>query len=493
MSDNALAYMSIAEQAALVEKKEISPVDVVDEYIARIEKWDRALHSWITVCADRARRQAKQAEAEIMKGRYRGPLHGIPYGVKDQITTGDVPTTMASIIQPDFGEGMTATVVRKLEDAGAILIGKNNLHEFGKGSSVAFHFGEPRNPWNTDYEASHSSTGSGVSVAAGLASFSLGEDTGGSIRGPAWANGVVGIRPTFGRVSRYGGIMYAWAQDTIGPLTRTVADNALVLQAIAGHDPNDSLSTSRPVPDYAARFTPDLKGVRLGLVREMSIGQQLHPDVAAMLEKALAVLKSLGASIEEVSMPRAKYSVPLQFLTADVDVAAVFVRKWLRKHWNSFDVGTRTRVAAAALVPATVYARAMRARVLVRREVLAVAGKYDALVSLINFVPPLKREQSVEKIDTKEDVASRMFKSRRVCTYPFSLANVPALSVPSGFTAENVPMSIQIAARPFDEAMVYRVARAYEQATGWHRRHPDLERTVGPALAARAPQLAGAR
>lgn len=492
MNENQLAYMSIAEQAALIKKKEISPLDLIDLYLRRIEKWDRVLHSWITVCADSARKHAKQAEAEIAKGNYRGPLHGIPFGAKDQITTGDIPTTMASIIQPDFGEGMTATVVKKLYDAGAILLGKNNMHEFGKGSSVTFHYGEPKNPWNIAYEPSHSSTGSGISVAAGLVSASLGEDTGGSIRGPAWANGVVGIRPTFGRVSRYGGIMYAWTQDTIGPLTRTVADNALVLQTIAGHDPKDPLSSTRPVPEYAKHFTKGLKGVKLGLVREMSVGQQLHPEVDKMLKKALDVLKSLGATVEEVSLPRAKYAVPLQLLTSDPDVAAVFVRKWLRKHWDKFDVGTRTRIAAAALVPATVYARAMRGRALVRNEILAAFKKYDALIALMNFVPPLKLEDSVEKIDSKEDVATRMFKSRRICTYPFSIANVPALSLPCGFTVEGAPMSIQIAARPFDETMMYRVAHAYEQATEWHLRHPDLEKSVGPALSRADMQMAGA-
>jgi aspartyl-tRNA(Asn)/glutamyl-tRNA(Gln) amidotransferase subunit A len=482
MNENQLAYMSVTEQAALIKKKEVSPVELVDVYLKRIGKWDPVLHSWITVCGDAARAEARKAEAEIAKGNYRGPLHGIPFGAKDQITTGDVPTTMASIIQPDFGEGMTATAVTKLREAGAILLGKNNMHEFGKGSSVNFHFGEPKNPWNLAYEPSHSSTGGGISVAAGLVSTALGEDTGGSIRGPAWANGVVGIRPTFGRVSRYGGIMYAWTQDTIGPLTRTVSDNALVLQTIAGHDPKDPLSSTRPVPDYASHFTRDLKGVRLGLVTEMSVGQTLHPEVQKMLGKALDVLRALGASITEISLPKAKYAVPLQFLTADADVAAVFVRKWLRQHWAKFDVGTRTRIAAAALIPATVYARAMRARALVRNEILASFAKHDALITLMNFVPPLKLEDSVEKIDSKDDVATRMFKSRRICTYPFSLANVPALSVPSGFTPENVPMSIQIAGKPFDEAMVYRIANAYEQATDWHLRHPDLEKSVGPAL-----------
>ncbi|HKA43445.1 MAG TPA: amidase [Burkholderiales bacterium] len=492
MNDTGLAYLSVAEQAALIKKREISPVDLVEIYLGRIEKWDRVLHSWITVCADAARRQARQTESEIAAGRYLGPLHGIPFGAKDQIATGDVPTTMASVIQPDFGDGMTATAVQKLQDAGAILLGKNNLHEFGKGSSVNFHYGEPKNPWNIAYEPSHSSTGSGISVAAGLVSVALGEDTGGSIRGPAWANGVVGVRPTFGRVSRHGGIMYAWTQDTIGPLTRTVADNALVLQAIAGHDPKDPLSSTRPVPEYGRHLTPDLKGMKLGLVREMSVGQTLHPEVERMLGAALAVLRALGATVEEVSLPRAKFAVPLQFLTSDPDVAAVFLRKWLKKHWNKFDVGTRTRIAAAALVPAIVYARAMRARALVRNEILGAFRSYDALLALMNFVPPLRLQESVEKIESREDVASRMFKSRRMCTYPFSIANVPALSVPSGFTADGVPMSIQIAARPFDETTMYRVAHAYEQATGWHLRHPDLEKTVGPALQTADAQLTGA-
>lgn len=482
MNENELAYMSVVEQAKLIEKREISPVDLVQLYLDRIDKWDDVLNSWITVCGERALDQAKKAEVEIVGGAYKGPLHGIPFGAKDQITTGDVPTTMASIIQPDFGEGMTATAVTRLEEAGAILIGKNNLHEFGKGSSVNFHFGVPKNPWNLAHEPSHSSTGSGISVSAGLVSTSLGEDTGGSIRGPAWANGVVGMRPTFGRVSRYGGIMYAWTQDTIAPVTRTIGDCALVLQTIAGHDPKDPLSSERAVPNYAEHFTQDLKGVKLGLVREMSVGQDLHPDVDNMLKKALDVLTSLGATVEEVSLPKAKFAVPLQFLTSDPDAASMFLRKWLRPHWDEFDVGTRTRLAAAALVPAVIHSRAMRGRALVRNEFLKSFKKYDALVTLMNFVPPLKLEDSVEKIDSKEDLATRMFKSRRMCTYPFSIANIPAISVPSGFTDDDVPMSIQIAAKPFDETMMFRIANAYEQATKWHTRHPDLEKTVGPAL-----------
>ena len=482
MTGNEIVYMSIFEQADLIKRKEISPVDLVKVYLKRIKKWDKVLHSWITICSEQALAQAKKAEVEIAKGNYRGPLHGIPYGVKDQICTGTIPTTMASKIQKDFGGGINATVVDKMNSAGAILLGKNNMHEFGRGGSVNFHFGEPRNPWNLKYEPSKSSSGSGIATAAGLCSGSLGEDTGGSARAPAWANGIVGIRPTYGRVSRYGSIMYAWTQDTIGPMTRTVADNALLLKTIAGHDSKDLLSSSRPVPDYLKSLTGNLKGIKLGLVREMSVGVPLHPAVEKSLKDALAVLTSLGVTIEEISMPKVKYAVPLQFVTSDVDVASVIVKNWMNDYWTQFDVGTRTRIAAAALIPASVYSRAMRGRVLVRREILDAFKTYDALVTLIHFAPPKSLEESREKIDTIEDVSRRIYNTMRVCTYPFSLANIPAISVPSGFTDDNVPLSIQIAAAPFNEDMVYRVAHAYEQATDWHTRHPDLEKSVGPAV-----------
>jgi aspartyl-tRNA(Asn)/glutamyl-tRNA(Gln) amidotransferase subunit A len=482
MDNESLAFKSVTEQARLIESREISPVDLVRLYLERIERWDHVLHSWITVCGEQALEKAKKAEADIAAGNYRGPLHGIPYGVKDQIMTKGVPTTMASIIEKDFGSDEDATVVARLEAAGAILLGKNNLHEFGKGSSVRFHFGEPRNPWNLAFEPSHSSSGSGIATAAGLCSASIGEDTGGSIRGPAWANGVVGIRPTYGRVSRHGGIMYAWTQDTIAPMTRTVEDNAIFMRVIAGNDPRDPLSSLRPVPDYSESLRLGLKGLKLGLVREMSVGQELHPEVERSLADAIEVLRSLGAKIEEVSLPKTKFAVPLAFLTSDAESASVFVEKWLRKDWDKFDVGTRTRMAAAAMVPASVYSRAMRGRALVRREILDALKTYDALLTLMNFVPPLPLEASREKIESEDDVATRMFKSRRICTYPFSVANVPAISVPSGFTEEGVPMSFQIAAKPFDEETVYRVAHAYESATPWHKRHPDLEKTVGAAL-----------
>ena len=472
--DDRLAFLSVAEQARLMERREISPVDLVEIYLRRIERWDPIFRAYITVCGDRARAKAREAEREIAAGRYRGPLHGIPYGVKDQLCTRGILTTLGSRILADHVPDHDATVIERLDAAGGILLGKQNLHEFGKGGTVHFPFGQPRNPWHAEQSPSSSSSGSGVATAAGLCSFSLGEDTGGSIRGPAAANGVVGLRPTFGRVSRYGGVMFGWTNDTIGPLTRTVGDCAIVLEAIAGADPKDPLASHRPVPDYGGAMTPTLKGVRLAVVREMASAEGIHPEVRSAMDAAVDVFRSLGATVEEVSLPRAKHAIPLQMLTSDVDVGSAFLRRWLRTRWHEFDRGTRTRLATASLVPAAVYTRAMAARRIVRREILEALSRYDALLSPTNLTPPERIDESPEKADMSQDLIAKQ-RMRRLCNFPFSVANVPAMAIPMGFTQSDLPLSLQIAARPFAEDVILRMAHAYEQSTPWRCRHPDLE------------------
>jgi aspartyl-tRNA(Asn)/glutamyl-tRNA(Gln) amidotransferase subunit A len=475
-----LLLLGACEQAGLIEKRAISPVELVQAALARIERYDGRLRAYITLCAEQALAQARTAEAEIAAGRYRGPLHGLPFGAKDQLHAEGVATTLGSRATGAGVSGEEACCIARLKQAGAILLGKENLHEFGKGGTHDFPFGQPRNPWNPRYNPAGSSSGSGIAPAAGFSSFSLGEDTGGSVRSPAAANGIVGLRPTFGRVSRHGGVMYGWTADTIGPLARRVEDIALVLGAIAGRDPRDPLSANEPVPDYRAALAPHLNGMRLGIVREMAFPPGVHPDVRAALEQALEVLRRLGADIEEVSLPRAKYSVPLQLLTSDVDIASMFVEKWLRPHWEALDVGTRQRLGAAALVPAAVYARANRARVLVRREVLDACGRYDALLAATSLNPPAPIDSVRETVTTKEDMQQKVI-LRRIGTYPFSMANVPALALPMGFSQAGLPLSLQIAAKPFAEAIVLRVAHAYECATEWHTRHPDLEKALADA------------
>ncbi len=473
-------FLSAAEQGRLIRNRKLSPVELVQHCLDRIERWDPVLRAYITVCAESALAEARTAEREISAGRWRGPLHGLPFGVKDQLNSKGVLTTLGSRVLANNVPDHDAAVIERLKAAGAILIGKENLHEFGKGGTVDFAYGQPRNPWDINRNPAGSSSGSGIAVSAGFSSGSLGEDTGGSMRSPAAANGIVGLRPTFGRVSRWGGVMYGWTADTIGPLTRTVEDNALFLQAIAGHDPRDPLSSDRPVPDYAATLNKGVRGLTLSVVRELSWPDGANAEVVAAVKESIRVFESLGATVREVSLPKAKYSVPLQLLTSDSDIAAMMLRKWLRTHWNDLDVGTRTRLAAGCLIPAAIYHRAMRGRALVRREVLDVLQGVDALICPTSLQPPGLIDAVKETVTSEEDMEKKVI-LRRISTYPFSMANIPALALPMGFTGNGLPLSLQVAGKPFAEATVFSIAHAYEQATAWHKRHPDLQRITSGA------------
>ena len=475
-SNDSLIFQSATKQGELIRRRAISPVELVEAYLSRIERYDRVLRAYITVCGEQARAAARRAEREIAAGKYRGPVHGIPFGVKDQLCTRGIRTTVGSKIMIDHVPDFDATVIERLNAAGAILIGKENLHEFGKGGTNVFPFGQPRNPWDPERNPGSSSSGSGIAPAAGFCSGSLGEDTGGSVRGPAAACGVVGLRPTYGRVSRHGGVMYGWTADTIGPLTRTVEDSALFLHVIAGFDANDPLTSHRAVPDYTAALGLDLRGLRLAVVEELTWPEGVHPDVRKAFEQALEVLKHLGAQIAEVSLPWARHAIPLNMLTSDADVASMYL-PLLRARWRDFDVGTRTRMASAALVPAAIYSRAMRARAVVRGQILDALKEHDALLCPTNLKPPALIEDAREKVESQADVAQRLI-LRRISTHPFGTANTPTLAVPMGFTGDDLPLSLQIAGRPFAEETVLRIGYAYERATPWHARHPDLGRTL---------------
>ena len=476
MPDHELVFLSIARQAELIRERALSPVELVRAYLGRIARYDGVLRAYITVCAEEALAAAADAEREIAAGRYRGPLHGIPFGAKDQLCTRGIRTTVGSKVMSDYVPDFDATVIARLAQAGAILIGKENLHEFGKGGTNVFPYGQPRNPWDPARNPGSSSSGSGIAPAAGLCSASLGEDTGGSVRGPAAACGAVGLRPTFGRVSRHGGVMYGWTADTIGPITRTVEDNALILKAIAGHDEADPLTGTRAVPDYTAGLGSDIRGLRLGVVAEMAWPEGVDPEVRAAFQAAIDVLKDLGAELAEISLPWAKHAIPLNMLTSDADVASMYL-PLLRTRWHEFDVGTRTRMATAALVPAAIYSRAMRARAVVRNQILDALQSCDALICPTSLKPPARIEDAREKVESKADVAQRLI-LRRISTHPFGTANVPALALPMGFTREQLPLSLQIAGRPYGEETVYRIGHAYERATAWHEQHPDLDRTL---------------
>lgn len=470
-------FLPALEQAAMIQSGKLSPVDLAQQSLDQIERTDQSLNAWIQVEPELLMAEARQAEKDIAAGQYRGVLHGLTFGVKDQMHANGFLTSLGTrVLDPEeMLAGEQATIVTRLREAGAILIGKQNLHEFGKGGTLEFPYGLPRNPWNPDRTSSSSSSGSGIATAAGHCSFSIGEDTGGSVRGPASCNGVVGLRPTHGLISRHGGVMYAYTSDTFGPLARTVADVAAILQATAGHDPKDPISLRHPVKDYSRDLTAGVQGLRMAVVREIARGEHVDIEVRNAFERAIEVLKKAGAIIEEISLPLVKWAVPLQLLTADADVAAQFLNRFLRDRYERFDAGTRTRLAASSLIPASVYSRAMRARVIVRRQVLDATRTYDALLTPTNVTPPKSIEAFKEKVDSRSDVVKKLIE-RRICHYPFSLSNVPVLSVPCGFAKNgDVPMALQIAARPLADPMVLRIGHCYQQQTDWHERHPSLD------------------
>ncbi|QWA12957.1 amidase [Sodalis ligni] len=479
-----LLQLGSAEQAELIRQRKISPVDLVESSFRCIERWDPVLHAWITTDRERALEKARQAEKEIAGGLYRGPLHGLPFGVKDQMHALGFPTTLGTRVlnEDETVAPCNAAVIEKLTEAGAILIGKQNLHEFGKGGTINFAYGEPRNPWNPDYSASSSSTGSGIAAAAGMCSFSIGEDTGGSIRGPAAFNGVVGLRPTFGRVSRFGAVMEGYTTDVLGPICRRVADAAQIMTAISGYDARDNLSSRHSDLDFMPEPGKSLKGLKLGIVREIAYNDSTSDEVSAAFETSIELLRQLGADVTVISLPLTLFAVPLILLSLDADVAAWFVSKYLRDRYDRFDTGTRTRLAAASLIPATVYNRAMRGRFLARRQLLDAFNQVDILVCPTVPTAPKPIDQMQERLDTGDDAVRRLME-RRIGLYPFSLANVPAISLPMGFSRQGLPLALQFAGRPFDEKTVLQVADSYERAAGWHAVKPDLAKTVAGFMA----------
>ncbi|MFH1954490.1 MAG: amidase [Pseudomonadota bacterium] len=468
-----LPFLTMGQTAKLVRKKAVSPEELVRAYLRRIEAVDGKLHSYITVCSDEAMNAARQAQKDIAGGIYRGPLHGVPIAVKDQMCTKGIRTTSGSKIFKDYIPDEDATVIRKLKDAGAILLGKLNLSEFAVGGTRVHPYGTPRNPWNLECNPGESSSGSGIAVSASLCAAALGEDTGGSIRWPAAWCGVVGLRPTSGRVSRYGIAPLCWSMDTAGPMTRTVEDCALLLQAIAGYDPRDGTSLQVPVPDYASRLSGDLKGMRLGYVREYLNGEVNDKDVQEAVEKAIETFGELGAQVEEVSIPLLSLATPIFLCTADVDFAHV-LEDILRTRAQDVDSHTRTRCFAALLIPPYLYHRGQRARRLLRDQILGALCRVNALISPTGPKPPQKISSLIQRPTSKEDVLRVMFRSRSYMS-AYALAALPAISIPCGFTASNLPIGLQIAGRPFEEATVLRVASAFESATEYHLRRPPLD------------------
>ena len=470
-----IPLLSATSLGSAIERKQLSPVEAVKAYLERIERVDPKVNSYITLCADQALRDARQAESEIQRGEYRGPLHGVPVAIKDQIHTKGIRTTDGSKLRADYVPDEDATVVANLKNAGAVLLGKLNMSEFALGDPQSSAFGPARNPWNLERSPGTSSTGSGAATAARLCATSLGEDTGGSIRGPAANCGLVGLRPTWGRVSRYGVDGASWSVDTIGPISRNVEDCAVTIGAIAGYDPKDPYTSQAPVPDYRGALTGDVRGLRVGLVKELldPAEFELDRETREAIFAAADVLGELGAEVREVSLPLA----PLcGFITRTIThVERVSLRpEWLRQRAQEYHYNTRVAFTTANLIPGQVYYKAQKLRSLVRRQVLDLLQEVDLLVQPTTGGP-------AEKIDLESRVRSQEQARRALAAGAFrgvySLAGVPALSIPCGFTSEGdgaLPLAMQIAGRPFEEDTVLRLAHAYEQATPWRNRMPPV-------------------
>ena len=471
MDKGAIPFLSTTDLAGLFRSGELSPVEATEAYLERIGEVDERLNSYITVTAGQARAEAKAAEAEIASGNYRGLMHGIPVAVKDQFYTQGVLTTGGSSILKDFVPEYDATVIANLKRAGAVLLGKLNMSEFAMGDAFHHPYGRPRNPWDLNRNPGTSSSGSGAATAAFLCATSLGEDTGGSIRGPAAFCGLVGIRPTWGRVSRYGVLGSTWSMDAVGPISRTVADCAVTLGAIAGYDPKDPYTWDVPVPDYLAELDAGVEGLRIGVVTERIDYDGVDPQVRDAVTQAIGLLGELGAEVQEVSIPLMPDSAAVSTAIIYPDAATVH-RQGIEEHLSGYDHNIRVRLLAGSILPAQAHQKAQRLRHLLRQQVLEALERVDVLV-----MPTAPT--GATPIPTAPGVASKeefleMLGGRRSYTAPFNLASVPAISINCGFTSESLPVGLQIAGRPFEESTVFRAARAYEQATDWDQRRPPL-------------------
>jgi len=462
------AFLSAAATARAIAAKKLSPVEVVRSYLERIERLDPLLHAYITVTADAALDAARRAEQQLARGQASGALFGVPIAVKDQFWTRGVLTTNGSRAYQDYVPTEDATVIERLARAGAILLGKLAMSELALGGTREPAWGVPKNPWKLDHTPGESSSGSGVALAAHLCGASVGEDTGGSGRGPGAYCNIVGLRPTTTRVSRHGMATGCWFLDQAAPMGKTVEDCALVLGAVAGYDPKDPYTSRRPVPDYAQGLDGGIRGLRVGLIRELNGHPDMHPEVRQAIAAAAEVLRGLGAEVREVSIPLVEHAGAIFVAVCDTECAGTH-DALLRERPEVLDPASRTRLQSGALVPHKVWNRAMKARVLLRRQFLAALDQVDVLLSPTSPYPAPTHAALTAPFSGAGDVRSRFF-FRRAYTGSYALTALPAISVPGGFTADGLPIGVQFGARPFAEPLLLRAAHTYEQATPWHTR-----------------------
>ncbi|OYW15217.1 MAG: hypothetical protein B7Z50_02095 [Sphingomonadales bacterium 12-62-5] len=458
-----LVDLSVLELGRLMRSGDLSPVVLTQTCLDRIARHDGSLNSFITVCAETALAQAKTASRELAEGIDRGPFHGIPFALKDNIDTAGVLSSSHSKIFVDRFPTESATVARKLEAAGGILIGKTSTFEFAIGGpSWDLPWPPARNPWNRDYLPGGSSSGSGAAVGARFVPAAIGTDTGGSVRWPAAMCGITGLKPTYGRISRRGVHPNTYSLDHCGPMTRTAEDCAIMLAACAGYDPRDPGSIDEPVPDYLAALTGSIKGLRIGLVRHWYEADATD-EVVAAVDTAVAVLRDLGAIVEPVTLDPLRDYVDAKTTISIAELFSVH-EKDMRTRPRDFGKLLRSRVMAGGLVRAEDYVQAMRWRAELASRMMAHFGRFDVFVTAGWLAPA----------DPADPEGVDFFKKRQLVTMPFSLTGMPALNVPCGFSAGGLPLSLQFGGRPFDEATVLRAGDAFQRASDWHLATPDL-------------------
>lgn len=469
MQDSSLAYHGLARLAEMLRTRRISPVEVARAALERIAHADLRLNAYLLVTEREAMAAATTAEAEIRAGHYRGPLHGIPFALKDLFLTAGIRTTAGSRVLAQYVPDTDATVVTRLREAGAVLLGKLNMHEFAFGvTNDNPHYGATLNPWEAERMTGGSSGGSGAAVAAGLCVFSLGTDTGGSVRIPAALCGVTGLKPTYGRVSRHGVLPLAWSLDHVGPMARSALDVALVLRAIAGRDPLDDSSSDAPVPDYASALRGDVRGLRVGVPWSV-VRDSVEPDVLTLFRAALDTFAGLGASVREVAIPRLPLSKSL-FSSIVLPESVSAHERYLATRADDYGADVRARLEAGLLLPAARYLRAQRIRRLLQADFSAALAQADVIMTpTCPIAAPRIGEETVRVGEREENVTDIL----TLFTRPINLVGLPAVSTPCGFTGASLPVGLQIVGKAFHEATVLGVAHAYERATAWSERHPS--------------------
>jgi aspartyl-tRNA(Asn)/glutamyl-tRNA(Gln) amidotransferase subunit A len=474
----------------------VTPTEAALAYLERIDALDGEVRAFLTVTREHALAQAAAADARFHAGQPRGPLDGVPVALKDLFCTRGIRTTSGSKILERFVPPYDATVVARLLEAGAVVLGKVNMDEFAMGSSTEHSgFFTTRNPWDVDRVPGGSSGGAAAAVAAGMAAASLGTDTGGSIRQPAAFCGTVGFKPTYGRVSRYGVIAFASSLDQVGPFGRTVEDVALMLQVIAGADPMDSTAVATPVPDYRAELARGLEGLRIGIPTEYFI-DGMNPEVESAVRAAIATLERLGARTEPVSLPHTEYGLAAYYVIAPAEASSNLARydgvkyglrapggkdlieMYAKTRAAGFGDEVKRRImlgtyALSAGYYDAYYGRALKVRTLVRRD-------FQEAFERVSLIAAPTTPGVAFKLGEKADPLSMYLND--VLTIPVNLAGLPGISVPAGFTSGGLPIGLQLIGRAFDEATVLRAAHAYERATDWHTRRPRLGPSLGPNL-----------